>query len=86
MTEFPLKFEKDTRTELVRQFQQYLRDEHDLEPGDLSTELFIEFAGKVLGPHYYNHGLKDALKVALDHAEIVTSDVLSLEKDTNPRK
>lgn len=86
MTEFPLKFEKETRTELVRQLQHYLRTEHDLEPGDLGTELLIEFVGKVIGPHYYNQGLKDALKVAMDHAEIVQSDVLALEKDMDPRK
>lgn len=81
MTDLPLKFERDVRLELVRQFQQYLDDEFSLDAGDLATEFLVDFAGKVLGPLYYNRGLRDALQAANAHAEGLTVDVLALVKD-----
>lgn len=85
MTEFPLKLDKDLRTELVRQFEQYLRDEFDADPAELGTSLLIDFAGQLLGPLYYNQGLRDALAVASRHAEAIEVDVFALERETNPR-
>jgi uncharacterized protein (DUF2164 family) len=85
MTEFPLQLAPELRKEFVRQFQHYLRDEFELECGDLAAGLFIDFAGMLLGPVYYNAGLHDALALASQHNEGLAVDVLALEKEPNPR-
>jgi len=85
MTEFPLKLDRELRGELVRQVQQYLRDNFDLEAGDLASGLLLDFAGQIVGPLYYNNGLRDALAAASRHAEALEVDVFSLERPVNPR-
>lgn len=86
MTEFPLKLDRELRGELVRQFQQHLRDAFDVEAGDLATGLLLDFAGQLIGPAYYNEGLRDALATASKHAEALEVDVGAMERDMNPRR
>jgi uncharacterized protein (DUF2164 family) len=85
MTDFPIKLEPEIRKELIVRFQNYLRDEFALESGDLAAGFLVEFAGKIVGPVYYNAGLRDALTLANQHNESLSVDVLALEQDLDPR-
>lgn len=86
MTEFPLKLDRELRSELVRQLQQHLNDAFDIEPGDLAAGLLLDFAGQLIGPAYYNEGLRDALAAAGKHAEALEVDVYAMERSVNPRR
>jgi uncharacterized protein (DUF2164 family) len=85
MTEFPIKHEPALRKELLVQVQNYVQSEFGMECGELAAGFLIDFAGKLLGPAYYNAGLHDALALANQHHESLGVDVLALEQESNPR-
>lgn len=85
MTDFPLKFEAAQRREIIARFQHYLDAELGVEAGELATGFLVDFAGKLLGPVYYNAGLRDALDAAREHADMLAVDVGALERESDPR-
>jgi len=70
-----LKWTREQKTEIVRQAQQHLRDEHDLDLGDLGAELLIEFFGELVGPFYYNQAIDEAAKLVNRQAETMLADL-----------
>ncbi len=81
-----LKLERPQKLDLVRDLQQYLHDEMELEPGDLASELLLDFVAELLGPHIYNEALLDARAVASRQADAMQEALLELERIPKPRR
>jgi len=81
-----LKLERPRKLELVHDLQQYLHDEMELEPGDLATELLLDFVAELLGPHLYNQALFDARAVASRQADAMQEALLELERVPKARR
>ena len=73
-----LKLTKEQKAEAVRQLQQYLRDDHDVELGDLGTEMLLEFVAKITGPISYNEAVEDARAIAANRADTIQEELLGL--------
>ena len=71
---------RDERIELIRQAQQYLVDEFDLEPGDLAVELLLEHLGTLLAPVLYNRAIEDARKVVSERAITIDEELFGLSR------
>jgi uncharacterized protein (DUF2164 family) len=81
-----LKLTPDQKVEAIRLLQQYLRDEHDFELGDLGTELLLEFVTKITGPISYNEAVNDARAIAADRAETIQEELLGLTRGVELRR
>ncbi len=75
-----LRLPKDERLELIRQAQQYLADEFDIEAGDLATEMLLEYLGTLLAPWLYNRAIEDARKIVSDRAVTVDEELFGLAR------
>lgn len=69
---------REQKAEVVRQVQHHLREEFDLDLGDLGTELLIEFFGELIGPFYYNQAIEEAAKLVNRQAETLLADLAVL--------
>lgn len=76
----------DERMELVRLLQQYLRDNFDLDPGDLGAELLLVRAGELVGPLYWNRALGEAAILVRDYAERAEADLLANHVEVERRQ
>lgn len=81
-----LKLERPKKLELVRDLQEYLHSEMELDPGDLGTELLLDFVADLLGPHIYNQALFDARAVASRQADVMQEALLELERVPKARR
>jgi uncharacterized protein (DUF2164 family) len=81
-----LKLERPKKLELVRDLQEYLHSEMELDPGDLSTELLLDFVTELITPHIYNQALFDARAVASRQADVMQEALLELERVPKARR
>ena len=81
-----LKLERPKKLELVRDLQEYLHAEMELDPGDLGTELLLDFAAELLAPHIYNQALFDARAVASRQGDAMQEALLELERVPKARR
>ena len=81
-----LKLERPQKLELVRDLQQYLSDELEVEPGDLATELLLDFVVELIDPHIYNQALYDARTAASHQAEALDEALIALEHTPKTRR
>lgn len=56
----PLSLPDDTRTRLAEAIRAYVRDEWDVEIGNLKAGLFVEYLLAQMGPVVYNRAITDA--------------------------
>ena len=79
---------KPAATVLTREEQQdaasrlrtYLRDEMDVEVGQLPAEMLVEFIERDIGRLFYNRGLRDAETVVRQKVEDVADALYGLER------
>ena len=79
---------KPAATVLTREQQQdaasrlraYLRDEMDVEVGQLPAEMLVEFIERDIGRLFYNRGLRDAETVVRQKVEDVADALYGLER------
>lgn len=69
------RWTREQKMEVVRRVQQHLRDEYELDLGDLGTELLIEFFGELVGPFYYNQAIEEAAKLINRQTETLLADL-----------
>ncbi len=58
----------------------YLRDEMDVEVGQLPAEMLVEFIERDIGRLFYNRGLRDAETVVRQKVEDVADALYGLER------
>ncbi|WP_428650207.1 DUF2164 domain-containing protein [Roseibium sp.] len=68
------------RAALGRQVQKFVREELDLDIGNMDAEQLVEFLLKTAGNHCYNLGLQDAQTLVERKAEDISSELSALEK------
>lgn len=71
---------REHQVELVRQVQQYFRDEFDLELGDLRAGFVVEFFSKLIGPVHYNQAVEDARAVVIARAQTMDEEIFGLTR------
>ena len=69
----PISLAPDARTEAVTSIQAYLRDELDIEVGDLAAGGLLDFVLEEIGPSVYNGAVRDAQERL--HAGVAELDI-----------
>ena len=76
----PIEFSKEERAAATSKLRAYLREELDLELGQLPAEMLLDFIGQELGAAFYNRGLYDAQTVVQRKAEDIVEAIYGLER------
>lgn len=79
-----LKLDTDTRSRLNDQLRRYLRDELDLEIGNMDADFLIDFLSDTLGASFYNLGLKDAQALVSRKIDDLNDEFYGLERQDDP--
>jgi len=80
-----LKLEKQQKTDMVLALRHYLTHELDVEIGSLQVEILVDHLAEVIGPVFYNKGLRDAHEAVLQRMEYAAADIDLLERSV-PRR
>lgn len=80
-----LKLEKQQKAEMVLALRHYLANELDVEIGALQVDILVDHLAEVIGPVFYNKGLRDAHEAVLQRMEYAAADIDLLER-TVPRR
>ncbi len=80
-----LKLEKQQKTDMVLALRHYLTHELDVEIGALQVEILVDHLAEVIGPVFYNKGLRDAHEAVLQRMEYAAADIDLLERSI-PRR
>ncbi|MES5099659.1 DUF2164 family protein [Agrobacterium sp. BA1120] len=80
-----LKLEKQQKADMVLALRSYLADELDVEIGALQVEILVDHLAEVIGPVFYNKGLRDAHEAVLQRLEYAAADIDLLERSV-PRR
>jgi len=80
MSNAPPLLTKDEMQEASSRLRAYLRDEMDVEVGQLPAEMLAEFIGRDIGRLFYNRGLRDAETVVRQKVEDVADALYGLER------
>lgn len=75
-----IKLSKEAKDEMKAEIQSFFYHERDEEIGEIATEAFLEFCLERLGPHIYNNGIQDAIKVISERNMNAEEDLLSLKR------
>lgn len=81
-----IKLPKENKDDIVASIKDYFYRERDEEIGDLAALNFLDFVLKVIGPHLYNQGVKDAKKLIELKMASLAEDVDSLERPISPNR
>jgi uncharacterized protein (DUF2164 family) len=81
-----VKLTKEQKLDLIREVQQYFRDEFDTELGDLRAEFVLEFFEKLLGPPIYNEAIADARAIATARSQTIDEELFALTRQPEPPK
>lgn len=77
-----IQFKPEEKESIVLKLKSYMEDELEKELSRFEAEFLLEFISKEIGPHFYNHGLYDALAVFNSQVENITDAVYEIEKQT----
>jgi len=80
MSKTPPLLTKDEMQEASSRLRAYLRDEMEVEVGQLPAEMLAEFIGRDIGRLFYNRGLRDAETVVRQKVEDVADALYGLER------
>ena len=75
-----ISFSKQQKEELIKLLQNYFEDELDQELGQFDADFLLDFISDKMGKLYYNQGLYDAQRLINQRIELLSDDILSLEK------
>jgi uncharacterized protein (DUF2164 family) len=75
-----ISFEKAEREAIVGAIQRYFVDELDSRIGNLPAEQLLGFFSDVIGPYYYNRGLRDAQAAFARQADNFNEEIYGLEQ------
>lgn len=78
----PSALTRDEMQEAASRLRTYLREEMDIEAGQLPTEMLIEFIERDIGRLFYNRGLRDAETVVRQKVEDIADALYGLERES----
>lgn len=65
---------------LLLRVQRHLSDEVDVELGRFEVEALVEFIATLIGPHYYNKGLRDAQALVARQVDQINDAIDEMER------
>jgi len=80
-----LKIDKQQKAELAKAVQDYLVNELDVDVSGLQCEMLLDHVAEVIGPAFYNQGLRDAQAVISRRMDDAAADIDVLEQPLNGR-
>ena len=75
-----ISFEKAERDAITGVIQRFFVDELDSEIGSLPAQQLLQFFGEIIGPFYYNRGLRDAQAAFARQADNFNDEIYGLEQ------
>jgi len=81
-----LKLPKEQKDQLISSIQQYFELERSETLGSIAAEQLLDFMIKEIGPHVYNHAIKDARKTVLERMQTMEDELYALEKPTAAKR
>lgn len=75
-----IQFSREETTAIVRDIQDYFREELESEIGNIPAEMLLEFFSEQMGYYYYNRGLYDAQAVFKKKTDDINDAVFELER------
>lgn len=80
-----LKIDKQQKAGLAKAVQDYLVNELDFDVSGLQCEMLLDHVAEVIGPAFYNQGLRDAQAVISRRMDDAAADIDVLEQPLNGR-
>ena len=80
-----VKWNAEERKQIISDIQYFFHQERDEEIGELAAGSILVFFAGHIGAHYYNAGVKDAVKQAEAHASRLEEDLYALLRQGNKR-
>ncbi|MGG1638502.1 DUF2164 domain-containing protein [Paenibacillus sp. FSL K6-3182] len=81
-----LKLPKEQKEQLIASIQQYFELERSETLGSIAAEQLLDFMIQAVGPHIYNHAIKDARQTVLERMQTLEDELYSLEKPTAAKR
>jgi len=75
-----ISFDKAEREAIVGRIQRYFVDELESSIGNLPAEQLLMFFSEIVGPYYYNRGLRDAQAAFARQADNFNEEIYGLEQ------
>ncbi len=75
-----LKLDKQRKSDLAAAIKTYLVQELDVEISGLQCEMLLDHLGEIVGPAFYNQGLKDAQAAILRRLDDASADIEVMEQ------
>jgi uncharacterized protein (DUF2164 family) len=81
-----MPFPAAEKQRIVETIQRYMADELGQDIGRFDAEFLLDFLAGALGPHFYNHGLRDAQAILAARIDDVQDAIMQLEKPIGHRR
>ena len=75
-----MKFDHEKRAELIVKLQHYFDRELSMELAQFDADFLLDFISDELAGHFYNQGLHDAQQLMHERIELISEDIVQLEK------
>ncbi len=76
----PIAFSKEEQRDLIPRIKAFVRDELDLEIGDLQASMLMDFFANSLGHSVYNRAVYDAQALIATKADEMVEALYALEQ------
>ncbi|WP_296014034.1 DUF2164 domain-containing protein [uncultured Agrobacterium sp.] len=80
-----LKVDKQQKAAMTKLVRDYLVNKLDVDISGLQSEMLVDHLAQVIGPQFYNQGLRDAQAVILRRMDDAASDIDVLEQPLHGR-
>lgn len=71
---------REEKERLVLKVQGHLSEEAEVEMGRFDVESLVDLVGRLLGPHYYNSGLRDAQALLARQVDQINDALYEMER------
>jgi uncharacterized protein (DUF2164 family) len=71
---------REEKERLLLKIQRHLSDEVEVELGRFEAEALVDLVADLLGPHYYNKGLRDAQVLVARQVDQINDALYEMER------
>lgn len=75
-----IKFSREETAAMVRDIQDYFREELESEIGNIPAEMLMDFFSEQVGAYYYNRGLYDAQAILQKKLDDINDAIFEIER------
>ena len=70
----------ELRDNIVATLRRHLREKHEVELGRFEAEELLDLVAGLVGPHYYNEGLRDAQALLARQVDEINERLYEMER------